>query len=114
MHREISHTDATFAPERNYTLYALTLLLGLLIALHLFTPWTFYGWELALVAAILGGARILYTSLEALFEGRVGADLALALACVAAILPPLREYLVAAEVVFIGLLGECLEGFTFE
>src|SRR5262249_12621916 len=42
----------------------------------------------------------------------VGADLALAIACVAAIL--LREPLVAAEVVFIGMIGECLEGFTFE
>src|SRR5262249_31195986 len=53
----------------------------------------------------------LYGSLDALMEGRVGADLALALACVAAIL--LREYLVAAEVVVIGLVGECLEAITF-
>src|SRR5262249_59094708 len=42
---------------------------------------------------------------------RVGADLALAIACLAAIL--LREPLVAAEVVFIGLVGECLEAYTF-
>ncbi|MCI0456524.1 MAG: FtsH protease activity modulator HflK [Gemmataceae bacterium] len=112
MHREISHADGTFAPERNYTLYALTILIGLLIALDLFSPWRFFGWQLSMVAAIIGGARILYTSLEALFEGRVGADLALAIACVAAIL--MQKPLVAAEVVFIGLLGECLEGFTFE
>jgi len=65
----------------------------------------------ALLAAVIGGARVLYGSLEALFEGRIGADLALAVAALAAIL--IREPLVAAEVVFIGLAGECLEAFTF-
>lgn len=75
-------------------------------------------WELfttsfrySLLAAMLGGSRVLYGSLEALFEGRIGADLALAIACLAAIL--IREPLVAAEVVFIGLAGECLEALTF-
>src|SRR5262249_10597721 len=43
---------------------------------------------------------------------RIGADLALAIACVAAIL--IGEPLVAAEVVLIGMIGECLEGITFE
>jgi Cu+-exporting ATPase len=64
-----------------------------------------------LVAAVLGGARILYGALQNLLEGRIGADLALAIACIAAIL--IQEPLVAAEVVFIGMLGECLEAFTF-
>ena len=54
---------------------------------------------------------VLYGSLESLFEGKLGADLALAIACVAAIL--IGEPLVAAEVVLIGLIGECLESFTF-
>src|SRR5262249_61812507 len=78
-------------------------------------PWPrdFYpGYPIVLIAAVLGGARILYQSLEGLFEGRVGADLALAIACVAAIL--FNKPLVAAEVVFIGMVGECLESFTFE
>src|SRR5262249_17045601 len=65
----------------------------------------------ALLAAILGGARIVYGSLQGLLEGRIGADIALAIACIAAVF--IREYLVAAEVVFIGLPGECLEAFTF-
>ena len=63
------------------------------------------------IAAVLGGARILYGALDSLFAGRLGADLALALACIAAIL--IGEPLVAAEVVFIGLAGECLEACTF-
>ena len=46
-----------------------------------------------------------------LLEGSLGADLALALAVVAALL--IGEPLVAAEVVVIGLIGECLEAFTF-
>jgi Cu+-exporting ATPase len=126
MHREISHTDEAFRQDSNLSLYLLTGLLGLLIGLDLWPrlagwlgaawlptwPTTVYGQPLALIAAVLGGARILYTTVEGLFDGRVGADLALAVACIAAIL--LGEHLVAAEIVFIGLLGECLEGFTFE
>ena len=125
MHREISHTDAAFAQERNLSLYLLTALLGVLIGLDLWPqlvawagwsglpswPQEVLGWRIAMIAAVLGGARILYGALEGLFEGRVGADLALAVACIAAIL--LNEPLVAAEVVFIGMVGECLEDFTF-
>jgi len=70
-----------------------------------------FGFRYALYAAVIGGARVLYGSLESLFEGKLGADLALAVACIAAIL--IGEPLVAAEVVLIGLIGECLEGFTF-
>ena len=125
MHREISHTDEAFHQESNLSLYLLTGLLGLLIGLDLWPgssggpagrlptwPNEFDGYRIALLAAVLGGARILYSSFEGLFEGRIGADLALAIACIAAIL--IDEPLVAAEVVFIGMLGECLESFTFE
>src|SRR5262245_29449445 len=128
MHREISHTEEVFYQESNLSLYLMTGLLGLLIGMDVWPalagwlagwglnlpswPREFYGYRYALMAAILGGARVLYGSLESLFEGRLGADLALALACIAAIL--IGEPLVAAEVVFIGLVGECLESFTFE
>ncbi|MCI0379333.1 MAG: cation-translocating P-type ATPase family protein [Gemmataceae bacterium] len=128
MHREISHSDSAFAQESRLPLYLMTGLLAALIALDL-AP-TIAGWmgissvaswprgfgegdrfRFALIAAVLGGARILYTSLQSLLEGRIGADLALALACIAAIL--INEPLVAAEVVLIGMIGECLEAFTF-
>jgi Cu+-exporting ATPase len=127
MHREIAHTHDAFRQESNLSLYLLTGLLGLLIGIDLwplFAAWVadkglslptwpreFSGYRIALLAAVLGGARVLYTSLESLFEGRLGADLALAIATVAAIL--IGEPLVAAEIVFIGMVGECLEGFTF-
>jgi Cu+-exporting ATPase len=126
MHREISHTHPTWQASSNLSLYLLTGLLGVLIGLDLWPvvagwfpgaglptwPNEWNGYRIAHLAAILGGARILYTSLEGLFEGRVGADLALAIATVAAIL--IKEPLVAAEIVFIGMVGECLESFTFE
>ncbi len=131
MHREISHTNEAFHQESNLSLYLLTALLGVIIGADLWPvvagwlqgwglelpTWLTWdrevgGYRLALLAAVLGGARTLYGSLESLFEGRLGADLALALACIAAIL--INEPLVAAEVVFIGMVGECLEAFTFE
>jgi Cu+-exporting ATPase len=128
MHREISHADQAFGRVSNLSLYLLTALVGLLIGIDLwpdFARWMggreaglptwspeVFGYRIALIAALLGVARILYGALESLFEGRLGAELAVAIACIAAIL--LRQPLVAAEVVFIGLAGECLEGLTFD
>ncbi|HWG41582.1 MAG TPA: cation-translocating P-type ATPase family protein [Gemmataceae bacterium] len=127
MHREISHADHAFEQESRLGLYLLTGLLAVLIGADLWPiaarwiaswgpalpTWSNepYGYRIALLAAILGGARTLYGSLNSLFEGRIGADLAIAIACVAAIL--VQEPLVAAEIVFIGMLGECLESITF-
>jgi Cu+-exporting ATPase len=127
MHRELDQGDDAFARPSDAGLYAFTALLGLLIARDLWplfantlTSWglelptaqnTFLGYRYALIAAVLGGARILYRSLDDLARGKLGTDLAIALACIAAI--RLGEPLVAAEVVFIALAGECLEAFTF-
>ena len=131
MHREISHVDPVLERRSNLSLYLLTGLIGLIIAVDLWPRlagwlgglgvelpgWARWsqevgGYRIVLLAAILGGARILYGALENLLEGKLGADLALAIACVAAIL--IGEPLVAAEIVFIGMVGECLESFTFE
>jgi Cu+-exporting ATPase len=112
MHRELSHADAVFHRPRAAGLYLLTALLVLLLAVDLL-PFgrEVYGVRFATIAAVLGGARVLYSALDRLLDGRLGADLALAIAVVAALL--IREPLVAAEVVVIGLVGECLEAFTF-
>ncbi len=128
MHREWDHTESPLRPRGNGTLYLFTGLLAVLLigdlwpqlakwfgeTIYAIPTWTttqLYGFRFALIVAVLGGARVLYGSLEKLSEGRVGADLAIALACIAAIL--IGQPLVAAEVVFIGLVGECLEAFTF-
>jgi Cu+-exporting ATPase len=127
MHRELSPTDTAFARPSTAGLYAFTAVIGLLILRDLWPTlagwlnglgaelpvWSnqFFGYRYALIAAVLGGARILYGALDSLIAGRLGADLAVAIACIAAIL--INEQLVAAEVVFIALVGECLEAFTF-
>src|SRR5262249_33316222 len=130
MHREISPSERLGHPAAPPSLYLLTALLGALLARDLWRalggwlwpggsgawlpvwPREVFRYRFALIAAVLGGSRVLYNSLESLFEGRLGADLALALACIAAIL--IGEPLVAAEVVFIGMVGEVLESLTFQ
>ncbi|CAN5715573.1 hypothetical protein BH23PLA1_BH23PLA1_15300 [soil metagenome] len=99
------------------SLYALTTLLGVLIGADVLL-WALgmeswrapLGVPLMLIAALIGSARIIYGALEALAHGKVGADVALALASTAALV--LGEYFVAAEVVFIALVGEVLEAIT--
>jgi Cu+-exporting ATPase len=100
------------------SLYTLTTILGLLLAGDVVFGWL--GWDsfraplgvsLAWVAAILGAGRIVYGAVEALAQGRIGADIALAQACLAAII--IGQPFVAAEVVLIALVGEVLEAVTF-
>lgn len=99
-------------------LYLLTALVAVLVAADLAFGWLGYeswrnpwGVNLSLLAALAGGSRIIYASLAAMWEGRVGADLALAIAMLAAL--ALKEYWVGAEVVLIAMVGESLEGMTF-
>jgi Cu+-exporting ATPase len=96
----------------------LTAVLGVLLGADLLFGWL--GWttirspggvSLAMIAALIGAVRIVYGALEALFAGRIGADIALAQACIAALI--IGEPFVAAEVVFIALVGEVLEAVTF-
>ncbi len=99
-------------------LYLFTALLGLLIGGDVLLgvaglgAWRLPGGiSLSLVAALLGAVYIVYGALEALLHGRIGADCALAQACIAALV--LGQPFVAAEVVFIALVGEVLEAVTF-
>ena len=101
------------------TLYVTTAVVGLLIAADLLFRWLGwtswqrpFGYDLALIAALIGGTRIVYGAIVGLLEGNIGADIALAIAMLAALL--LREYWVAAEVAFIAMFGECLEAITFK
>jgi P-type Cu+ transporter len=104
--------------DHERALFIFTALLGGLIAGDVLLG--FLGWErgtlpfglsLAMIAAVLGAVYIVYGALQALVQGRVGADLALAQACLAALV--LGQPFVAAEVVFIALFGEVLEAWTF-
>ncbi|MEK6238581.1 MAG: cation-translocating P-type ATPase, partial [Planctomycetales bacterium] len=105
-----------------WPMYALTAAVGLLTLPETLFQVSgvayFQGWSripydgesaiaLTLIAAFLGGLRVVYVSQEGLFEGRLSADLTVAVACVAAIV--LGQTWVAAVVVFIALFGECIE-----
>lgn len=101
------------------SLYGLTAFMAVMIGGDLLLSWL--GWEswrapggvsLVWIAAIVGGARIVYGALDALLHGSIGADVALAQACLAALV--IRQPFVAAEVVFIALVGEVLEAVTFD
>ncbi len=102
--------------------YLLTATVGLLLLADLALSYvaapgglayrTLFGFRLTLLAAVLGGSRILYHTVEGLLAGRIGADLALTIACGAAIL--LGEHTVAGLVVFIALCGESIEGYTLD
>src|SRR4051794_6063252 len=119
MHREISHADGAFEQEGRLSLYLLTALIGVLIladVIPLFAdevrlfgrPLRLWSNEyrdyriFALCAAILGGARTFCSAIDSLMQGRIGADLAMAIAAIAAIF--LKVPLVAAEIVFVGML----------
>src|SRR5947209_19829849 len=97
MHREITLADRAFGQESRLSLYLLTGLVGLIIAADLWPivagwlesaglslptwPNEIGGYRIALIAALIGGARILYGSLDSLLQGRLGAALAPAIAC---------------------------------
>jgi P-type Cu+ transporter len=108
--------------ERSATLYVLTLTVGVLIGWDFWlqmwagpdgAAWrTVGGFRWVFWAALLGGSRILYQTLDGLTAGRWGADLAVSVACLAAM--TLGEHQTAALVVFIALFGESLEGYTVD
>ncbi len=113
------HGAHTHDHESHSALFALTTLMGLLLGGELLFGWL--GWEswrapggisLSLLAAVIGGSRIVYGALDALIHGSIGADVALAQACLAALV--IGQPFVAAEVVFIALVGEVLEAVTFD
>ena len=115
-HHGDGHSHHDHEAERR-RLVITTWVVGVLLLGHLLLPLWSAGWArpfglpLGLLAAIVGGGRIVFHALEALLAGKVGADIALAIATVAAALA--GEYFVAAEVVFIALVGECLEAYAF-
>jgi Cu+-exporting ATPase len=128
MHRAFDTSETPFRPRSSTGLYLFTALVGgLLLAdvLPLLIDWL-GSWNpglptwsrslgtirFALIAAVLGTARHLFAAFDRIREGKVGSDLAVAIAGLAAIV--IDEPLVAAEVVVIALVGECLEAVTFD
>ncbi len=123
--REFLPTDSASQPAsargvhyESAPLYLLAFAVGVLLAMDAVAFFTgafagsFAGYRYALLAAILGGSRIFYHTLDDLFSGRIGAGLALTIAFIAAVW--LGEVVTAALVVFITLTGECVERYTID
>ena len=73
---------------------------------------TVFGFDLALILALIGGFPILSEAVIGLFSLRISADLAVSLAAIAAI--AIGQYPVAAEVILIMLIGEALEDYVVD
>jgi Cu+-exporting ATPase len=90
---------------------AFTAAVGILLLLN----WTgvfktVFGIDTAILITLIGGYRIYYNSISALFERRIIAEIAIFIAIIAAL--AIGEYLAAAEAVFIMLVGEGLEEYA--
>ena len=69
-----------------------------------------YGFDVAMVLALVGGLPIFTAAVTELARKRVSADLAVGMAAIAAL--AIGQYAVAAEVVLIMLIGEALENYA--
>ena len=115
---QTANVGTTFSVPSFRALFFLTAVTGLLVAADVVLWWfglhtwrNPFGINLSLVAAVIGGGRIVYGALSSLLSGEVGADLALAIAMIAALL--LEEYWVGAEVVLIAMIGESVEALAY-
>ncbi len=105
-------------PHRRHLL--LTLLVGVGLAAYVTgSVESIYGFDLAMVLTLVGGFPIYVEALRALAKRKISADLAVSLAAFAAIYVAYRQrdptmYAVAAEVIFIMLIGEALEHFAVD
>jgi len=98
-------------PHRRHLL--LTLLVGAGLVAYLTGSITsIYGFDLALLLALVGGYPIYSAAASGLVKGKISADLAVTLAALAALY--IEQYVVATEVIFIMLIGETLEHFAVD
>ena len=100
---------------------ALTVSVALALGAYLTgTIESFYGFDLAMLAALVGGYPIYASALSALARKQISADLAVSLAAFAALYLGYtgeyseNMYLVAAEVILIMLIGETLEHYAID
>src|SRR5438105_1276954 len=71
-----------------------------------------FGIDTAIILTVVGGYRIFWDSISRLLRGKIGGDLAVTIAAFAAL--AIGEYVAAAEVILIMLVGGALEEFAVE
>src|SRR5581483_1766820 len=83
---------------------------GFLLLLNITGIWkTIAGVDTAVMLALVAGYRTFQSAISSLLEKRISADLAIAIAVIAALFA--GEYVAAAEAMLIMLIGEGLEGY---
>src|SRR5271169_2612440 len=91
--------------------YGFAALVGLLLLLNLTGTFkSVFGLDTAILITLLAGYKTFYNSIAALLEKKISADLAICVAVIAAL--AVREYLAAAEAMFIVMVGEGLESYA--
>jgi len=110
LHVTYSHlTESNSGKWLAYVLF--TAAVGVLLLLNWLGIFkTFAGIDTAILLTLIGGYKIYYNSISALFERRIIAEIAIFIAIAAAL--AIGEYVAAAEAVFIMLVGEGLEEFA--
>jgi HflK protein len=107
MHGDHVHVHSTSM----WGYFAFTAAVGVLLLLNGLGKFTtLFGFNTALLIAIVAGYKIIYQAMLDLLNRRLSADLAIAVAAIAAV--AVGEYFAAAEVMFIMLVGEGLEHYT--
>jgi len=88
-----------------------TIIFGVLLLLNGLGVWTqLWGINTGIWLSLIGGWRIFYNSISALLTRRITAEIAIAIAVIAALV--IGEYFAAAEAVFIMLVGGGLEEYA--
>jgi HflK protein len=110
--QHISPEDLEKSDSGKWPAYLLfTSTVGVLLLLNWLGIFTeLWGVNTGVWLALIGGWRIFYNSVSALLEKRITAEMAIAVAVIAAL--AIGEYFAAAEAVFIMLIGEGLEEYA--
>lgn len=102
------HDEKRHVPWRVFVFPAI---IAALVLLRWLGPWkSVRGVDIGILIVALGGWRIFVGAVENLLRFRIQGDLPVAIAAVAAV--AVGQYLAAAEVILIMLIGEALEEFT--
>src|SRR5687767_6069943 len=92
---------------------AFILFIGAMLLLNVFGIFRdIFGIDTAIILTLVGGYRIFWDSISRLLRGKIGGDLAVTIAAFAAL--AIGEYVAAAEVILIMLVGGALEEFAVE
>jgi len=97
--------------NRPFGYFAFAAAVGVLLLLNwLGTFKTIFGLDTAILLTLIAGYKIFFNAIAGLLERKISADLAIAIAAIAGL--AVGEYLAAAEVMFIMVIGEGLEAYA--